>query len=211
METVTRITHIALIREGAVFLQRNVPAVGLIVDVILQMLWHLHNVQFFDVIAAQIVIVMDIGVNLIAIQILGEVDDLLQAAAMVAHFHTGLKLCVFAFAHFIQLRCQIIQLVQIFIFTQLTVKTVHIAVIVRDEPFLIGLAEVIPLADADTLEYLLHFLGGGGELHPLAHKLALVVLAKIGDKGGKGIVLVVTIIRHIRSSFSFAYFWEIPA
>ena len=77
METVTRITHIALIREGAVFLQRNVPAVGLIVDVILQMLWHLHNVQFFDVIAAQIVIVMDIGVNLIAIQILGEVDDLL--------------------------------------------------------------------------------------------------------------------------------------
>ena len=41
------------------------------------MLWHLHNVQFFDVIAAQIVIVMDIGVNLIAIQILGEVDELL--------------------------------------------------------------------------------------------------------------------------------------
>jgi len=36
METVTRITHIALIREGAVFLQRNIPAVGLIVDVILQ-------------------------------------------------------------------------------------------------------------------------------------------------------------------------------
>ena len=30
----------------------------------------------------QIVIVMDIGVNLIAIQILGEVDDLLQAAEM---------------------------------------------------------------------------------------------------------------------------------
>ena len=68
------------------------------------MLWHLHNVQFFDVIAAQIVIVMDIGVNLIAIQILGEVDDLLQAAAMVAHFHTGLKLCVFAFAHFFDAR-----------------------------------------------------------------------------------------------------------
>ena len=44
-----------------------------------------HNVQFFDVIAAQIVIVMDIGVNLIAIQILGEVDDLLQAAAMVSN------------------------------------------------------------------------------------------------------------------------------
>ena len=203
METVTRITHIALIREGAVFLQRNVPAVGLIVDVILQMLWHLHNVQFFDVIAAQIVIVMDIGVNLIAIQILGEVDDLLQAAAMVAHFHTGLKLCVFAFAHFIQLRCQIIQFVQIFIFTQLTVKTVHIAVIVRDEPFLIGLAEVILLADPDPLKHFLQFLGGGGKLHPLAHKLALIVLPKIGDKGGKGIILVVIVIWHISTSLQF--------
>ena len=203
METVTRITHIALIREGAVFLQRNVPAVGLIVDVILQMLWHLHNVQFFDVIAAQIVIVMDIGVNLIAIQILGEVDDLLQAAAMVAHFHTGLKLCVFAFAHFIQLRCQIIQFVQIFIFTQLTVKTVHIAVIVRDEPFLIGLAEVIFLADPDPLKHFFQFLGGGGKLHPLAHKFALIVLPKIGDKGGKGIILVVIVIWHISTSLQF--------
>jgi hypothetical protein len=200
MEIVTRITHIALIREGAVFLQRNVPAVGLIVDVILQMLWHLHNVQFFDVITPQVVIVLDIGVNLITIQILGEVDDLLQAAAMVAHFHTGLKLCVFAFAHFIQLRCQIIQLVQIFIFTQLTVKTVHIAVIVRDEPFLIGLAEVILLADPDPLKHFLQFLGGGGKLHPLAHKLALIVLPKIGDKGGKGIILVVIVIWHISTS-----------
>ena len=203
METVARITDIALIREGAVFLQRNVPSVGLIVDVILQMLWHLHNVQFFDVIAAQVVIVMDIGVNLIAIQILGEVDGLLQAAAMVAHFHTGLKLCVFAFAHFIQLRCQIIQLVQIFIFTQLTVKTVHIAVIVRDEPFLIGLAEVILLADPDTLKHFLQFLGGGGKLHPLAHKLALIVLPKIGDKGGKRIILVVIVIWHISTSLQF--------
>ena len=32
---------------------------------------------------------------------------------------------------------------QTFVFAQLAVKTVHIAVIVRDEPFLIGLAEVI--------------------------------------------------------------------
>ena len=203
METVTRITHIALIREGAVFLQRNVPAVGLIVDVILQMLWHLHNVQFFDVIAAQIVIVMDIGVNLIAIQILGEVDDLLQAAAMVAHFHTGLKLCVFAVAHFIQLRRQIIELVQIFVFAQLVIETVHIAVIVRDEPFLIGLAEVILLADPDPLKHFFQFLGGGGKLHPLAHKFALIVLPKIGDKGGKGIILVVIVIWHISTSLQF--------
>ena len=210
-EAIPRIPHIALIRKAAVFVHRHVPAVGLIVDVILQVLRDLHDLQLINVIPSQIVIILNIGVNLIAVQIFRQVDDLLQAAAMVAHFHTGLKLCVFAVAHFIQLRRQIIELVQIFVFAQLVIEAIHIAVIVRDEPFLIGLAEVIPLADADTLEYLLQFLGGGGKLHPLAHKLALVVLAKIGDKGGKGIVLVVTVIRHIRSSFSFAYFWEIPA
>ena len=59
-------------------------------------------------------------------------------------------------------------------------------VIVRDEPFLIGMAEVILLADPDPLKHFLQFLGGGGKLHPLAHKLALIVLPKIGDKGGKG-------------------------
>ena len=203
MEGFSGIPHIALIREGAVFIHCHVPAVGLIVYVVLQVLRHLHDLQLINVIAAQIVIVMDIGVNLIAIQILGEVDDLLQAAAMVAHFHTGLKLCVFAFAHFIQLRCQIIQLVQILIFTQLTVKTVHIAVIVRDEPFLIGLAEVILLADPDPLKHFFQFLGGGGKLHPLAHKLALIVLPKIGDKGGKGIILVVIVIWHISTSLQF--------
>ena len=210
-EAVPRIPHIALIRKAAVFVHRHVPAVGLIVDVILQVLRHLHDLQLLNVIAPKIVIVLNMRIDLIAVQIFGQVDDLLQAAAMVAHFHTGLKLRVFALIHFIQLGGQIIQLVQIFVFAQLVIEAVHIAVIVRDEPFLIGLAEVVPLADADALEYLLHFLGGGGELHPLAHKLALVIFAQIGDKGGKGIVLVVTVIRHIRSSFSFAYFWEIPA
>ena len=175
------------------------------------MLRHLHDLQLLDIVPAQIVIIFNIGVNLIAVQIFRQVDDLLQAAAMVAHFHTGLKLCVFAVAHFIQLRRQIIELVQTFVFAQLVIEAVHIAVIVRDEPFLVGLSEVVLLADADALEYLLHLLGGGRELHPLAHKLALVIFAQIGDKGGKGIVLVVTVIRHIRSSFSFAYFWEIPA
>ena len=167
------------------------------------MFWHLHNVQFFDVIAPQIVIVLNVGVNLIAVQIFRQVDDLLHAAAMVAHLHTGLELRIVALVHFIQLRRQIIQLVQILIFTQLTVKTVHIAVIVRDEPFLIGLAEVILLADPDPLKHFLQFLGGGGKLHPLAHKLALVVLPKIGDKGGKGIILVVIVIWHISTSLQF--------
>ena len=140
------------------------------------------------------------GIDLIAVQIFRQVDDLLQATTMVAHFHTGLKLRIFAVAHFIQFRRQIIELVQAFVFSQLVMEAVHIAVIVRDEPLLIGLAEVILLADPDTIKHFFQFLGGGGKLHPLAHKLALVVLPKIGDKGGKGIIFVVIVIWHISTS-----------
>ena len=203
METVTRITHIALIGESAVFLQCHIPAISFIVDVVLQVGGNLSDFQFLNVITPQIVIVMDIRVNIIAVQVFREVDDLLQAAGIVSDLHSGLELRIVALIHFIQLRRQIIQLVQILIFTQLTVKTVHIAVIVRDEPFLIGLAEVILLTDPDPLKHFFQFLGGGGKLHPLAHKLALIVLPKIGDKGGKGIILVVIVIWHISTSLQF--------
>ncbi len=83
METVTRITHITLIREGAVFFQRHVPSVGFIINVVLQVGGNLSDFQFLNVITPQVVIVLDIGVNLITIQILGEVNDLLQAAGIV--------------------------------------------------------------------------------------------------------------------------------
>ena len=211
MEGVPGIPHIAEVGKFAALLQGDVPAVGLIVDVILQVLRHLHGVQLLNVIPAQVVMVADVGVHIVAVQVLGQVDDLLQTAGMVADLHSRLELLVLALAHLVQLGGQVVELVQVLILAQLVIEAVHIAVIVRDEPFLIGLAEVILLADPDPLKHFFQFLGGGGKLHPLAHKLALVVLAKIGDKGGKGIVLVVTVIRHIRSSFSFAYFWEIPA
>ncbi len=210
-EAVPRIPDIAQIREGAALLQRHVPAVGLVVDVVSQMLRHLHDLQRLDVVPAQIVVVLDIGVDLVAVQILREVDDLLQAAAMVAHLHARPELVVLIVPHLLQLRRQIVELIQALIFSQLVIEAVHIAVVVGDEPLLIGLAEVVPLADADAPEHLLHLLGGGGELHPLARKLALVVLAQIGDKGGKGIVLVVIVIRHMRSSFSFSCYWKTPA
>ena len=60
------IPHIAQVGELASFLQGDVPSVGLIVDVIAQMLRHLHGVQFLDVIPPQIVVVVDVGVNIVS-------------------------------------------------------------------------------------------------------------------------------------------------
>ena len=70
MEAVPGIPHIAQVGELAAFLQGDVPPIGLIVDVVAQMLRHLHGVQFLDVIPAQIVVVVDVRVDVVTVQVL---------------------------------------------------------------------------------------------------------------------------------------------
>ena len=202
METVPGIPHIAQVGELAAFLQGNVPPVGFIVDVVAQMLRHLHGVQFLDVIPAQIVVVVDVGVNIVAVQVLRQVDKLLDAARVVADFHSRLKPLIFILAHIIQFGGQVVQLVQVGILTQQVIEAVHIAVVVRDKPFLIGLPKIVFRADPDALKHLFQFLRRGGKLHPFAHKGALVVLAQVGDEGGKGIIFVIVIMGHSDTSLS---------
>ena len=70
MEAVPGVPHIAQVGELAAFLQGDIPSVGLIVDVVAQMLRHLHGVQFLDVIPAQIVVVVDVRVDVVTVQVL---------------------------------------------------------------------------------------------------------------------------------------------
>ena len=203
MEGVPGIPHIAEVGKFAALLQGDVPAVGLIVDVVPQVLRHLHGVQLLNVIPAQVVMVADVGVHIVAVQVLGQVDDLLQTAGMVADLHSRLELLVLALAHLVQLGGQVVELVQVLILAQLVIEAVHIAVIVGDEPLLIGLPEVVLGANADPLKHLLQLLRRGGELHPFTHQGALVVLAQVGDEGGEGIILVIFIMGHIRTSLQF--------
>lgn len=128
------------------------------------LLRHMHGVKFFDEISSQIIIVLNIEVNLVSIQIFCQVDDLLHATSMVAHFQTGLKPRIIVLVHFIQLGRQIIQYGQIFVFAQLVIEAIHIAIIVRYESFFIGIAEIVLLANANALEYFLHFLDGSEEI-----------------------------------------------
>ena len=203
MEAVPGVPRIAQVGELAAFLQGDVPSVGLIVDVIAQMLRHLHGVQFLDVISAQIVVVVDVGVNVVAVQVLRQVDKLLDAARVVADLHGRLKPLIFILAHIVQLGSQIVQLVQVGVLAQQVIEAVHIAVVVRDEPFLIGLPEVVLRTDPDALKGLFQFLRRGGELHPFTHKGALVVLAQVGDESGKGILFVIVIMGHSDTSLQF--------
>ena len=202
METVPGIPHIAQVGKLAAFLQGDVPPVGFIVDVITQMLRHLHGVQFLDIIPAQIIVVVDVGVNVVAVQVLRQVDKLLDAARVVADLHGRLEPLIFVLAHIVQLGGQVVQLIQVGILTQQVIEAVHIAVVVRDEPFFIGLPKIVFRADPDTLKDLFQFLRRGGELHPFAHKGALVVFAQVGDEGGKGIIFVIVIMGHSGTSLS---------
>ena len=108
MEGAARIPHISKAGEVAAFIQGDIPAVCLIVDVIPQMLRHLHGVQLVDIIPAQVVVILDTWVHVVAIQVLRQVDDLLDAAGMVADLHGRLELLILAPVHFIQLRRQIV-------------------------------------------------------------------------------------------------------
>ena len=203
MEAVPGIPHIAQVGELAAFLQGDVPPVGFIVDVIAQMLRHLHGVQFLDIIPAQIIVVMDVGVNIVTVQVFRQVDKLLDAARVIADLHSRLKPLIFILAHIIQFGSQVVQLVQVCILTQQVIEAVHIAVVVRDEPFLIGLPEVVLRTDPDTLKDLFQFLRRGGELHPFAHKGTLVIFAQVGDESGKGIIFVIVIMGHNDTSLQF--------
>lgn len=75
--------------------------------------------------------------------------------------------------------------------------------LVRDKPFLIGLPKVVLRTDPDALKDLFQFLRRGGKLHPFTHKGALVVLAQVGDEGGKGIIFVIVIMGHSDTSLQF--------
>lgn len=59
--------------------------------------------------------VVDVGVNVVAVQVLGQVDDLLQTARMVADLHRRLELFILALAHLVQLGGQVVELVQVLI------------------------------------------------------------------------------------------------
>ena len=202
MEAVPGIPHIAQVGELAAFLQGDVPSVGLIVDVVAQMLRHLHGVQFLDVIPAQIVVVVDVGVNVVAVQVLRQVDKFLDAARVVADLHSSLEPLIFILAHIIQFGGQVVQFIQVGILAQQVIEAVHIAVVVRDEPFLIGLPKFVLRPNPDALKDFFQFLRRGGELHPFAHKGALVVFAQVGDESGKGIIFVIVIMGHSDTSLS---------
>ena len=57
--------------------------------------------------------VVDVGVNIVTIQVLRQVDKLLDAARVVADLHGRLEPLIFILAHVVQLGSQIVQLLSL--------------------------------------------------------------------------------------------------
>ena len=96
------------------------------------MLRHLHGFKFFNIISIQIVVVVDVGINIVEVQISSKINQLLNAVGIVAVSHSRLEPLGFILAHVVQLGDQIFQLLQIDIIAQQVIETVHIEIVVRN-------------------------------------------------------------------------------
>ena len=127
--------------------------------------------------------VFDTGKEVVAIQIVGQVDEVINVADFIAAaLHDGNKLFLIVCGHLIQQGGKIVQLVEAFIFTQQLLNPVDGTFVVGDKPFLVDMAELICRADPDTLKDLLYLFLGCRELHPFTDQLTLVVLSKVRDR-----------------------------
>ena len=68
------IRHIAAGSEVAAVIDTNIPPVCLIVDVVNQVLRHLHSLKILNIHTAQFFFVVDIGVKIEAVKVLGQID-----------------------------------------------------------------------------------------------------------------------------------------
>ena len=179
-------------------LQADIPAVGLIINVVGQGAHSgsIIHTAFFDVILPKLIIVRSRRV-FIGIQILRQIDDILQGRGVVTGFNGSAELLIIEVVHILNHIGKVIELVQAFIFAQDVIKALHIHIVVRDKPFFIGLAKLVIASDTDSIEDLLNLFRGSGKLHPLPDKITFVVLAQIRDERFKGAIMVMAVFTHL--------------
>ena len=71
--------------------------------------------------------VVDVRVDVVTAQVLRQIDKLLDAARVVADFHSSLEPLIFILAHIIQFGGQVVQFIQVGILAQQVIEAVHIA------------------------------------------------------------------------------------
>ena len=100
----------------------------------------MESVNLQKIHTAQIFLVLYSGVKLEAVEVLGQVYQVLDAACVLPGVHDRLQLFQLVRGHFFQKVRQIVELVKTFVFPEVVIQPQHIALIVGDEVFLIPYA-----------------------------------------------------------------------
>ena len=140
----------------------RVPPVCLIVNVVDQVLRHLDGSKILDIQAAQVLLAVNVRIKIEVVQVLGQIDQLLDAAGVLAAVHDGLKLCQLVLVQLRQHTGQMVQFVNALILAQVLVELGHRAVIIGNKNLLIP-----NTVYADFFQGRLDGFGVGGERHPL--------------------------------------------
>jgi len=122
------IEHIAAGGKMAALVDPHVPPVGFKVEVGQHIIRHIQHFHFLNVGPAQRLLAVNAGVKVIAIQILREVDQVMDAACVFAAVNDGLKLFNVALVEVRQHMGQMVQLVNAFILAQMVIQAQHITV-----------------------------------------------------------------------------------
>ena len=185
---ITGAADISRVGETAILIHPNIPSKALIVDVICQgaEILFLVDTGLMDIVVAQIRLIMDIRNDVIAIQIVGEIDEVINVADLITSgLHNCRELLLIPLVHLINPGGKIVEFVDVFIFPEHIIDTGNRTLVIGNEPFLIGLAELVLRADPDPLKDLLHLFRRNGKFHPFTNQFSFVVLAEVGDKGFK--------------------------
>ena len=122
------IEHIAAGGKMAALVDPHVPPVGFKVEVGQHIIRHIQHFHFLDIDPAQRLLAVNTGVEVIAIQILREVDQVMDAARVFAAVNDGLKLFNVALVEVRQHMSQMVQLVNAFILAQMVIQAQHVTV-----------------------------------------------------------------------------------
>ena len=117
-EAAAIVKHIASGGEVAALIDADIPPVCLIVDVVDQMLRHFHTTELQHIHTAQLLVTMNIRIELKAIQILREVDQISYAGSMFAAVNDCLEFLQIALIQLGEQTGQMVELVQVFVFAQ---------------------------------------------------------------------------------------------
>ena len=178
-------TDVPGVGQCAAFIDCAVFPVPLKVDVVHKAAELVVNVvaALKEVVTTEIVIVLDVWDKIIVVEIVGQVNQIVEVihfiAAAIHDCHKMLKLRA---GHLIQPGCEVVELVEVFIFPKEVANPVNGAVIIGDEPLFIDLTELVFRANTDPLEHFFHLILGGRKLHPLTDKFPFIILSEVGHK-----------------------------